>query len=140
MICDNVESVVFWPAFSMRAKVDCEIPSLRAKARCDISALLRLIFVAKRLAILLILFDPYVTQGIDFALECDSYVNHSNMEPSCKHLGKPLVIKFVWRELCAGGRGEVSPEIDTVEKIATALGLKLWQLFKGDITHLTGDT
>ena len=37
-------------------------------------------------------------------------------------------------------RGEVSPEIDTVEKIATALGLKLWQLFKGDITHLTGDT
>ncbi len=37
-------------------------------------------------------------------------------------------------------RGEVSPEIDTIEKIATALGLKIWQLLKGDITHLTGDT
>ncbi len=36
-------------------------------------------------------------------------------------------------------RGEVSPEIDTVEKIAKALGLQIWQLFKGDITPLTGD-
>ena len=36
-------------------------------------------------------------------------------------------------------RGEVSPEIDTVEKIADALGLKIWQLFKGDIAQLNGD-
>ncbi len=36
-------------------------------------------------------------------------------------------------------RGEVSPEIGTVEKIAKALGLQIWQLFKGDIAQLSGD-
>ncbi len=35
--------------------------------------------------------------------------------------------------------GEVSPEIGTVEKIAKALGLQIWQLFKGDIAQLNGD-